>query len=113
MTILTQFKDITSRIVALCEERQRPCSERVAAYTLRAVTLDNSSEFDFEKSLSLKQLQNLVNIAADRILDTDNPGIETIKMQAAFDGVTVFVDQQIRRTNMLHEEETNKQIEHV
>lgn len=113
ITILSQFKEITHRIVNWCEQRQRPCSERVAAYTLRAVTLDSNSEFDFEMPLPLKQLQRLVELAGQRVLATDNPAIETIKMQAAFDGVSVYADQLIRKSNLLHEEETNKQIEHI
>lgn len=80
-TILEKFQEITDRICEICQARHRPCSDRVAAYTLRAVALDKTNQFDFETSLTSAQLNNLVEIAADRILEANNPAMETIKMQ--------------------------------
>ncbi|CEO98318.1 unnamed protein product (mitochondrion) [Plasmodiophora brassicae] len=112
-TILDHFKEITDRITERCQRQHRPCSERVAAYTLRAVTLDPACGLAFEAPLTAKQMQSIVEMTAARVLHPDSPAMETIKMQAAIDGIQVQTEGQLRDAAAKLTADTDAAIEKV
>ncbi|KAJ3416697.1 hypothetical protein HDV05_000527 [Chytridiales sp. JEL 0842] len=60
-------------------------SETLAAFMVRAVVLDPRSEFRIERELTKVEVERLISMCVERITATNDPTMETVKMQVYFD----------------------------
>lgn len=65
--------------------RGQTVSETLVAFMVKAVVLDPRNEFNVDRALTKADVQKLIKVSVDRLLDTRNPSLDTIKMQVYFD----------------------------
>nr|XP_056712521.1 cilia- and flagella-associated protein 206 isoform X2 [Euleptes europaea] len=60
-------------------------SETLVAFMVKAVVLDPKNEFNVDRTLTKADVHKLIKLCIERLLDTRNPSLDTIKMQVYFD----------------------------
>ena len=61
----------------------------LAAFIARAVVLENATQFPLDKELNEKDVKDLIKLSTERLLESDSPSLETVKMQVGFDTARV------------------------
>ncbi|XP_030054972.1 cilia- and flagella-associated protein 206 [Microcaecilia unicolor] len=79
------IKNIIREIAQECAVKGQSVSETLVAFMVKAVVLDPENEFNVDRTLTKNDVQNLIKLCVDRLLDTRNPSLDTIKMQIYFD----------------------------
>lgn len=79
------IRRIVSEIIFLCRNKDMPVSDTLAAFVAHSLVLERADLFPLDKELSEGDVQTLVRMTVERLLTTDSPSLETIKMQVAFD----------------------------
>ncbi|XP_053143263.1 cilia- and flagella-associated protein 206 isoform X2 [Hemicordylus capensis] len=79
------IKNIIREIGQECAMRGQTVSETLVAFMVKAVVLDPRNEFNVDRTLTKADVQKLIKLCVDRLLDTRNPSLDTIKMQVYFD----------------------------
>eukprot|EP01029_Cantina_marsupialis_P016817 TRINITY_DN3771_c0_g1_i2.p1 TRINITY_DN3771_c0_g1~~TRINITY_DN3771_c0_g1_i2.p1 ORF type:complete len:566 (-),score=119.00 TRINITY_DN3771_c0_g1_i2:662-2359(-) len=74
-------------------------SDRLAAFICRAVLLEEPERFDLDSSMTDEDIDDLVALAVHKILKRDDPSIETIKMQVAFENCEREMENLFRTRN--------------
>ncbi|NXS44377.1 CF206 protein, partial [Balaeniceps rex] len=79
------IKKIIREIGQECTAQGQTVSETLVAFMVKAVGLDPRNDFNVDRVLTKKDVQNLTQLCITRLLDTTNPSLSTIKMQVYFD----------------------------
>ncbi|XP_008574604.1 PREDICTED: UPF0704 protein C6orf165 homolog [Galeopterus variegatus] len=79
------IKNIIREIRQECAARGEIVSETLVAFMVKAVVLDPSNGFNVDRTLIKSDVQKLVKLCVARLLDSQNPSLDTIKMQVYFD----------------------------
>uniref|UniRef100_A0A8D0ZL59 Cilia- and flagella-associated protein 206 n=1 Tax=Sus scrofa TaxID=9823 RepID=A0A8D0ZL59_PIG len=79
------IKNIIREIRQECAAHGEIVSETLVAFMVKAVVLDPSNGFNTDRTLIKSDVQKLVKLCVDRLLDSKNPSLDTIKMQVYFD----------------------------
>ncbi|XP_062896422.1 cilia- and flagella-associated protein 206 isoform X1 [Mobula hypostoma] len=79
------IKNIIREIAQECADRGHSISETLVAFMVKAVVLDPRYEFNVDRKLTKTDVHKLITVCVDRLLETDRPSLDTIKMQIYFD----------------------------
>ncbi|XP_049628192.1 cilia- and flagella-associated protein 206 [Suncus etruscus] len=79
------IKNIIREIGQECATHGEIVPETLVAFMVKAIVLDPSNGFNIERTLLKSDVQKLVKLCTSRLLDTNNPSLDTIKMQVYFD----------------------------
>uniref|UniRef100_A0A8D2JCR3 Cilia- and flagella-associated protein 206 n=1 Tax=Varanus komodoensis TaxID=61221 RepID=A0A8D2JCR3_VARKO len=79
------IKNIIREIGQECAMKGQTVSETLVAFMVKAVVLDPKNGFNVDRTLTKADVQKLITLSIDRLLDTRNPSLDTIKMQVYFD----------------------------
>nr|XP_060608988.1 cilia- and flagella-associated protein 206 [Anolis sagrei ordinatus] len=79
------IKNIIREIGQECAMKGQIVSETLVAFIVKAVVLDPKNGFNVDRTLTKADVQKLIKLSIDRLLDTRNPSLDTIKMQVYFD----------------------------
>ncbi|XP_061479269.1 cilia- and flagella-associated protein 206 [Rhineura floridana] len=79
------IKNIIREIGQECAMKGQTVSETLVAFMVKAVVLDPRNGFNVDRTLTKADVQKLIKLSIDRLLDTRNPSLDTIKMQVYFD----------------------------
>ncbi|XP_020624523.1 cilia- and flagella-associated protein 206-like [Orbicella faveolata] len=90
------IKNIIREIAQECASKGQAVSETLVAFMVKAVVLDPDNEFNVDRTLTKDDVQKLIMLCVDRLLDSQSPSLDTVKMQVYFDmnytsrGITSF-----------------------
>eukprot|EP00118_Oscarella_pearsei_P023763 m.288906 g.288906 ORF g.288906 m.288906 type:complete len:635 (+) comp40709_c0_seq2:427-2331(+) len=79
------IKSIIREIAQECAGQGHAVSETLVAFMVKAVVMDPDNGFSTERSLSKNDVERIIEKCAAKLMDTEWPSIETIKMQVYFD----------------------------
>nr|XP_056712520.1 cilia- and flagella-associated protein 206 isoform X1 [Euleptes europaea] len=79
------IKNIIREIGQECAMKGQTVSETLVAFMVKAVVLDPKNEFNVDRTLTKADVHKLIKLCIERLLDTRNPSLDTIKMQVYFD----------------------------
>ncbi|KAJ8356071.1 hypothetical protein SKAU_G00188650 [Synaphobranchus kaupii] len=79
------IKNIIREVALECAGKGQSVSETLVAFMVKAVVLDPRNQFNVDRTLTNNDVRNLIELCVDRLLDQENPALETIKMQVYFD----------------------------
>lgn len=79
------IKNIIREIGQECATHGEIVPETLVAFMVKATVLDPSNGFNIERTLLKSDVQKLVKLCTSRLLETNNPSLDTIKMQVYFD----------------------------
>ncbi|XP_006264514.1 cilia- and flagella-associated protein 206 isoform X2 [Alligator mississippiensis] len=79
------IKNIIREIGQECAIKGQTVPETLVAFMVKAVVLDPKNDFNVDRTLTKNDVQKLIKLCIDRLLDTTNPSLDTIKMQVFFD----------------------------
>ncbi|CAI5769801.1 Cilia- and flagella-associated protein 206 [Podarcis lilfordi] len=79
------IKNIIREIGQECAMKGQTVSETLVAFMVKAVVLDPRNGFNVDRTLTKADVQKLIKLSIERLLDTSNPSLDTIKMQVYFD----------------------------
>ncbi|XP_043746403.1 cilia- and flagella-associated protein 206 isoform X2 [Cervus elaphus] len=79
------IKSIIREIGQECAAHGEIVPETLVAFMVKAVVLDPSNGFNTDRTLTKSDVQKLVKLCVNRLLDSKNPSLDTIKMQVYFD----------------------------
>ncbi|XP_072355892.1 cilia- and flagella-associated protein 206 isoform X1 [Scyliorhinus torazame] len=79
------IKNIIREIAQECADRGHSISETLVAFMVKAVVLDPRYEFNVDRTLTKTDVSKLIMICVDRLLESQRPSLDTIKMQVYFD----------------------------
>lgn len=69
---------------------------------------ENSSQFYLDKDINEDDIDSLINLTVDRLLEKDNPSLETIKTQVAFDQSYIDSDEKVEKKRQIWEERVKR-----
>lgn len=79
------IKNIIREIAQECANKGHAVSETLVAFMVKAVVLDPDNEFNVDRTLTKDDVQKLIMLCVDRLLDSQSPSLDTVKMQVYFD----------------------------
>uniref|UniRef100_A0A6J0TJP5 Cilia- and flagella-associated protein 206 n=1 Tax=Pogona vitticeps TaxID=103695 RepID=A0A6J0TJP5_9SAUR len=79
------IRNIIREIGQECAMKGQTVSETLVAFMVKAVVLDPRNGFNVDRTLTKADVQKLIKLSVDKLLDTRNPSLDTIKMQVYFD----------------------------
>nr|KAF6461614.1 hypothetical protein HJG59_002737 [Molossus molossus] len=79
------IKNIIREIEQECASYGEVASDTLIAFMVKAVVLDPSNGFNMDRTLIKSDVEKLVKLCVNRLLDSKNPSLDTIKMQVYFD----------------------------
>ncbi|XP_048350760.1 cilia- and flagella-associated protein 206 isoform X2 [Sphaerodactylus townsendi] len=79
------IKNIIREIGQECAMKGQTVSETLVAFMVKVVVLDPRNGFNVDRTLTKADVQKLIKLCIERLLDTRNPSLDTIKMQVYFD----------------------------
>ncbi|XP_027058758.1 cilia- and flagella-associated protein 206-like [Pocillopora damicornis] len=79
------IKNIIREIAQECANKGQAVSETLVAFMVKAVVLDPDNEFNVDRTLTKDDVQKLIMLCVDRLLDSQSPSLDTVKMQVYFD----------------------------
>ena len=97
------IRRIVQEIVFMCRVRNVQVSDTLAAFIARAVVLENAAQFPLDKELNEGDVQNLIRMATERLVETDSPSLETVKMQVTFDTARMLESETLDRARLVRE----------
>lgn len=79
------IKNIIREISQECASKGQAVSETLVAFMVKAVVLDPANEFNVDRTLTKDDVHKLIRLCVDRLMDTQSPPLDTVKMQVYFD----------------------------
>lgn len=79
------IKNIIREIAQECANKGQAVSETLVAFMVKAVVLDPDNEFNVDRTLTKDDVQKLIMLCVNRLLDSQSPSLDTVKMQVYFD----------------------------
>ncbi|PVD30240.1 hypothetical protein C0Q70_09502 [Pomacea canaliculata] len=79
------IKNIIREISQECATKGQAVSETLVAFMVKAVVLDPANEFNVDRTLTKDDVQKLIRLCVERLMDTQSPSLDTVKMQVYFD----------------------------
>jgi len=89
---MEEIQKIVFEIADRCSRRKIPINDMLAAFVAKTVILESPWSFQLDHALLPEDVEELVNLAVDRLSKEDDPSLETLRMQVAFD--SVYVERQ-------------------
>ncbi|KXJ25361.1 cilia- and flagella-associated protein 206 [Exaiptasia diaphana] len=79
------IKNIIREIAQECANKGQAVSETLVAFMVKAVVLDPDNEFNVDRTLTKDDVQKLIKLCVGRLLNSQSPALDTVKMQVYFD----------------------------
>ncbi|KAK3704739.1 hypothetical protein QZH41_001083 [Actinostola sp. cb2023] len=79
------IKNIIREIAQECANKGQAVSETLVAFMVKAVVLDPDNEFNVDRTLTKDDVQKLIKLCVARLLNSQSPALDTVKMQVYFD----------------------------
>jgi hypothetical protein len=94
---MDEIQKIVFDIADRCSRRRIPVNDMLAAFVAKTVILESPERFQLDRSLKQEDLDELVSLAVDRLSKEDDPALETLRMQVAFDSAYVQRQEQVEK----------------
>eukprot|EP01041_Mallomonas_annulata_P008154 gene8154-16763_t len=88
---MEEIKEIVKTIVRGCAQGGVIVSDVLAAFVARTIVEKNTDSFALDRKLSNEAMDDVIVQSIEKLLETDSPPMETIKMQVDFD--TSFLEE--------------------
>jgi hypothetical protein len=88
---MEEIRDIIDNVVRSCQQVGTECPDALAAFVAKTVVESDSSIFSLDQNLTPKVVNEVILRSVEKILEQDNPAIETMKMQIDYD--TSFMNE--------------------
>lgn len=72
------------------------------------MVFENSTQFCLDKDMNEDDIDYLINITTNKLLENDNPSLETIKMQVSFDQIYISSDEKVEEKHSIWEERVKR-----
>lgn len=79
------IRNIIREITLECSSHGETVSETLAAFMVKAAVLDPDNEFNVERTLTKNDVKKLIETCVSRLLKSNSPSLDTVKMQVHFD----------------------------
>jgi len=86
---MDEIQKIVFEIADRCSRRRVPINDMLAAFVAKTVILESPDQFQLDQALKPEDVEKLVELAVDRLSKEDDPSLETLRMQVAFDSAYV------------------------
>ena len=94
---MDDIKDIVDSVVRGCAIGGLEVQELLAAFIARTVVENNASTFSLDKPITESRREEVIIQSIERLLTTDDPTLETIKMQVDYDTAFLREDVEAQR----------------
>ena len=94
---MEEIQKIVFEIADRCSRRRIPVNDMLAAFVAKSVILESPDRFQLDSALKPEDVEELVNLAVDRLGKEDDPSLETLRMQVAFDSAYVARQEQLEK----------------
>lgn len=72
------------------------------------MVFENSTQFCLDKDMSEDDIDHLINLTVERLLEKDNPSLETIKTQVGFDQCYIDSDEKVEKKRQIWEDRVKR-----
>ena len=86
---MDEIQKIVFEIADRCGRRRIPVNDMLAAFVAKTVILESPERFQLDRPLQAQDVEELVGLAVERLSKEDDPALETLRMQVAFDAAYV------------------------
>lgn len=94
---MEDIKDVVHSIVRGCEQTGVEVPEVLAAFVARTIIETNASTFSLDRKVTPELLDQVILQSIEKLLEADNPALETMKMQVDYDSSFLTEDSQARK----------------
>lgn len=91
------IKDVVHSIVRGCEQTGTDIPEVLAAFVARTVVEENAQSFALDRKITPELLDQVILQSIEKLLEKDNPALETMKMQVDYDSSFLSEDSNARK----------------
>lgn len=96
---MEDIKDVVDSIVRGCALGGLEVPELLAAFVARTVVESNASSFSLDNPVTPSRREEVIVKSIERLLERDNPALETMKMQVDYD--TAFLKEDVNAQRIL------------
>ncbi len=82
---MEEIKDVVQAIVRGCAQGGTIVSDVLAAFVARTIVETNSSRFSLDAKITSNGIEEVILQSIEKLLERDNPALETMKMQVDYD----------------------------
>jgi len=94
---MDEIQKIVFEIADRCQRRRVPVTDMLAAFVAKAIILENPEKFQLDRAMSQEDVELLVSMAVTRLSVEDDPTLETLRMQVAFDAAYVQKQEELEK----------------
>jgi hypothetical protein len=94
---MDEIQKIVFEIADRCSRRRIPINDMLAAFVAKTVILESPERFQLDRALKPEDIEELVGLAVDRLSKEDDPPLETLRMQVAFDAAYVQRQEELEK----------------
>lgn len=94
---MEDIKDVVHSIVRGCEQTGIHVPEVLAAFVARTVVEANAQSFALDRKITPELLDQVILQSIEKLLEKDNPALETMKMQVDYDSSFLSEDSNARK----------------
>lgn len=111
---MVDSEDCVKWIVYRCRELGKPVTEALAVYVAHTVYNSASKKFFLEDGLKTEQeATSLVNLAVEKLTRENDPSMETLRMQIAYDASYIQQEYLQQHYSSVQTQETNNLIDDI
>jgi hypothetical protein len=111
---MVDSEDCVKWIVYRCRELGKPVTEALAVYVAHTVYNPAAKKFFLEDGLKTEQeATSLVNLAVEKLLRENDPSMETLRMQIAYDASYIQQEYLQQHYSSVQTQETNNLIDDI
>ena len=82
---MDEIRDVVTSIVKGCKLGGLEVQDVLAAFVARTIVESSTSSFALDKSVTPERREQIVLESIEKLLERDNPALETLKMQVEYD----------------------------
>jgi hypothetical protein len=94
---MEEIRDIVNSVVRGCKLGGLEVQEVLAAFVARTVVEGSTSTFALDKTVTPERREQIVIQSIEKLLERDNPSLETLKMQVEYDSSFLKEDLEAQR----------------
>ena len=94
---MEEIRDIVTSIVKGCKLGGIEIQDVLAAFVARTIVEKSTTTFALDKNVTPDRREQIIIRSIDKLLERDNPSLETLKMQVAYDSSFLKEDLEAQR----------------
>eukprot|EP01035_Chromulina_nebulosa_P017390 gene17390-22939_t len=94
---MNEIKDIVKSIVKGCSRAGTEVSDVLAAFIARTIIESNEKSFILDQIVTPDGVEQVITASIEKLLERDNPALETIKMQVDYDASYLKYDNEAQK----------------